>query len=309
MGLNRSRAQYAHHQHHSMESKKQKIKQLLQKSKSASDFPTWNAAQETYVKRLEGDIERTKKFLEQAKAANNKLSQEVTDDNWDDETRECVELLSLLEVHKLLPYMPMKNDLIGIATAASLTKTAVMEQSQASDLMENEISIIQNETQDIERILEDYKEFDRLLQEKIRRHPAQMESLEMQLHQSRSLEEELEHRLAEGQTAVAKVKKVEERLYQHVKRVVAKLHALLDWENASMMDEDMFKESIKRSLTLINQMVKLLVTHGPSLDKWIKVTAGAPEEKIVQMMMRNNLIYARERNGMEVRLREFGYDG
>lgn len=300
---------YAHHQHHSMDTKKQRLKKLLGNSHSAPEYPTWNAAQETYLKRLEGDIERTKKFLEQAKTANNKLSQEVSDENWDTESLEYVELLSLLEVHQLLPYMPMKNDLIGIATAASLTKRAVLEQTQASDLIEAETRAAQSDIQDLERILQDYTEFDKLLEEKIRQHPAQMESLERQLHQSRNLEEELEHKLEQGKIAVEKVKKVEERLYQHVKRVVTKLHALLDWENASMMDEDMFKESIRRSLSLINQMVKLLVANGPGLDKWIKVTTGAPEEKLVQVMLRNNLIYVRERGGMEVRLREFGYDG
>lgn len=292
-----------------METKKEKVKRLLGKTQTASEYPTWNAAQETYLKRLEGDLERTKKFLEQAKAANNKLAQEVSEDHWDEDTRKDVELLSLLEVHQLLPYMPMKNDLIGIATAASLTKRAVIEQTQASDLIENEVKRVQTETKDLERILADYKEFDKLLQEKIRSHPAQMESLEMQLHQSRSLEEELEHELRQGQIAVEKIKKVEERLYQHVRRVVTKLHAFLDWENASMMDEAMFKESIRRSLSLITQMVKLLVANGPTLDKWVKITAGAPEEKIVQVMMRNNLIYVRQREGMEVRLREFGYDG
>lgn len=291
-----------------MESKKEKVSRLLAKYGSTSESPTWNVAQETYLKRLEGDIDRTNKFLERAKAANNKLAREVSEDKGDEESREYLELQGLLEVHKVLPYMPMKNDLIGIATAASLTKRAVIEQSQASDLIEKETMILKGENQDLQRILEDYTEFGDLLQENIQRHPAQMEALKKQLHESRSLEEELEYRLQQGKIAGEKLKRIEDKLYQHVKRVVTKLHALLDWENASMMDELMFRESIKRSLSLVNQMVKVLVANGPSGDKWIKITAGAPEEQLVQVMLRNNLIYIRQRDGLEVRLREFGCD-
>lgn len=290
-----------------LETRKDRAQKLLSNRKPVTESTAWSLAQETYLKRLEGDIERTKKFLEQAQAANTKLERELSNEPLDEESEDLVNLLGLFEVYKLLPYMPMKNDLIGIATAASLTKNAVLEQSKAISMIRDENEATKTEIQRLENILADYAEFDELLQARVQQHPARMEELEQQLHGSRSLETELEHQIEFGQKSVDQLKKVEDKMYQHVKRVVTKLHALLDWENASMMDEDMFKESLRRSIALINRMIKSLVSQGTKQTKWVQVPAG-PEEKLVQVMLRNNLIHVRNGNGLEIRLREFGFD-
>lgn len=290
-----------------LETRKDRAQKLLSNRKPVTESTAWSLAQETYLKRLEGDIERTKKFLEQAQAANTKLERELSNEPLDEESEDLVNLLGLFEVYKLLPYMPMKNDLIGIATAASLTKNAVLEQSKAISMIRDENEATKTEIQRLENILADYAEFGELLQARVQQHPARMEELEQQLHGSRSLETELEHQIEFGQKSVDQLKKVEDKMYQHVKRVVTKLHALLDWENASMMDEDMFKESLRRSIALINRMIKSLVSQGTKQTKWVQVPAG-PEEKLVQVMLRNNLIHVRNGNGLEIRLREFGFD-
>lgn len=290
-----------------LETRKDRAQKLLSNRKPVTESTAWSLAQETYLKRLEGDIERTKKFLEQAQAANTKLERELSNEPLDEESEDLVNLLGLFEVYKLLPYMPMKNDLIGIATAVSLTKNAVLEQSKAISMIRDENEATKTEIQRLENILADYAEFDELLQARVQQHPARMEELEQQLHGSRSLETELEHQIEFGQKSVDQLKKVEDKMYQHVKRVVTKLHALLDWENASMMDEDMFKESLRRSIALINRMIKSLVSQGTKQTKWVQVPAG-PEEKLVQVMLRNNLIHVRNGNGLEIRLREFGFD-
>ncbi|OVF08881.1 hypothetical protein A9F13_07g03740 [Clavispora lusitaniae] len=290
-----------------LETRKDRAQKLLSNRKPVTESTAWSLAQETYSKRLEGDIERTKKFLEQAQAANTKLERELSNEPLDEESEDLVNLLGLFEVYKSLPYMPMKNDSIGIATAASLTKNAVLEQSKAISMIRDENEATKTEIQRLENILADYAEFGELLQARVQQHPARMEELEQQLHGSRSLETELEHQIEFGQKSVDQLKKVEDKMYQHVKRVVTKLHALLDWENASMMDEDMFKESLRRSIALINRMIKSLVSQGTKQTKWVQVPAG-PEEKLVQVMLRNNLIHVRNGNGLEIRLREFGFD-
>lgn len=283
--------------------RKDKIRDLLRNLGPPVDQSSRTAAQETYIRRLRGDIERTKTFLRQAKEANVQLQDETAaNSTWDHSTCQQAHLISLYEAYKKLPYMAMKNDLIGIATAASLTKKAVHEQRQTSKQIEDDNIEIERANVQQTQLLADYKEIDELLKQRIQAHPERMDKLRAKLRQSQPLDMELELKLESVQNATASMKAVEERMYQHVRRVVTKLYALQDWENASVMDEQTFKTSIMLALSLIVTLVTSLLS---SQEKWVAVPTGGPEEKLLLVMIRNNLVVVR---GNEVRLRDYGFD-
>lgn len=282
--------------------KKDRLRLFLQNLDPPVDHSSQTAAQETYIKRLREDVERTKTFLRQAIEANSQLEDEKPDTNWSESTQQQAHLVALYEAYKKLPYMSMKNDLIAIATAASFTKKAVLEQRQAS----KEIS---DENRDMEatlvlqsQLLADYTEIDDLLKQRILAHPERMKKLRAKLRESQPLEVELDRKLESVQNATASMKAVEDRMYQHVKRVVTKLYALQDWENASVMDEQTFKTSIVLALSLIVSLVTGLLSPQ---EKWIMAPVGGPEEKLLLVMIRNNLVVVR---GNEVRLRDYGFE-
>lgn len=286
-------------------SRKDKIRQLLLNQPPVADQASRNAAQDTYNKKLLADIERTRSFLLQAKEAIIKLNEEIAQkpSNWDDETRQKARIIALHDSYKKLPYMAMKNDLIGIATAASLTKKAVHEHREASLDYAEENRAIHRRTRKQSQLLADFKEIDVLLRQRIAAHPERMAKIEAKLQESQPVGTELERQLALVHEAATVVKAVEERLYQHVKRVVTKLYASQDWENASIMDEQTFKTSIVLSISTIVTLVTNSLSPG---DKWTLVTPGGPEEKLVLVMVRNNLVLMRDNH--EVKLREFGFD-
>lgn len=287
------------------QSRKEKVRQHLLSLQPVTDQSSRTAAQETYVKKLRGDIDRTKVFLVQAQDAITQLNDELSIDtvNWDEKSRQQAHLVALYEAYKKLPYMAMKNDLIGIATAASLTKKAVAEHRQTSLELSAENKIIEKEISKQTQLLADYEEIGELLKQRILAHPERMTKLQAKLNKSQPLEAELDRKLRSVQNATTVLKSIEERLYQHVKRVVTKLHALQDWENASVMDEQMFKTSIVLSISLIVTLVSNLLSPT---EKWVLVTPGGPEEKLLLVMVRNNLVVMR--GNAEVRLREYGIE-
>lgn len=284
------------------QTKADKVKALLKNNKRA-DISAVNLAQEKYVKSLERDIERTKIFLEQAREASKKLELELPRPQWAPETAKKAEVLALYDAYIRLPYLTTKNDLIGIATAAALTRKAVTEQTETSKALESENSALEDETRQLRAILSDYKSVLALLRERAEQHPTRMAELEDKLHQSQPVEAKLAQKLVQVQAASELAKKTEDRMHQHLKRIVTRLHALLDWENASSVDEATFKKNVLLSLAFINSLVTNLVAEN---DKWVAVTP--PQEVLVQLMLRNNLIQMKERNGYEVRLREFGIE-
>lgn len=284
------------------QSRKDKLRLFLQNLNPPVDHSSQTAAQETYIKRLREDVERTKSFLRQAKEANAQLEEESPNTNWSESTQQQTHLVALYEAYKKLPYMSMKNDLIAIATAASFTKKAVLEQRQASKEISDENTDMETTLALQSQLLADYNEIHELLKQRIAAHPERMKKLRAKLRESQPLQVELDRKLESVQNATASMKTVEDRMYQHVKRVVTKLYALQDWENASVMDEQTFKTSIVLALSLIVSLVTGLLSPQ---EKWIAVPVGGPEEKLLLVMIRNNLVVVR---GNEVRLRDYGFD-
>lgn len=289
----------------STQSTADRVRGFLRSRDTVVDQSSRTAAQETYNKKLHADIERTRKFLEQAKQANAALKEELeaSGAGWDEKTKQQAHILALYESYRKLPYTAMKNDLIGIATAALLTKKAVREQRQTLDQLETDNQNLQKEVVRNQQLLADFEEIDELIRQRIEEHPERMEKLRVKLQELRPMEAEMDDKLASVHNATAIYKSVEDRLYQHVKRVVTKIHAAQDWENANIMDEETFKSSVTLSISLIVTLVTNLLFHP---EKYVTITSGGPEEKVLLVMVRNQLVVVR--NNQEVKLRDYGFD-
>lgn len=280
-----------------------RIKKLLQEHVK-KDVAISNPIQEAYEKKLNRDIDRTQKFLRQAEQALEKLDEPANEHElWTEETRQKAHTLALYEVYQKLPYTVMKNDLLGTATAAHLTGEAVVQQTAATEEFGDINSELQQELEGLRATLADYKSMLALLEKRIAGHPSRVKAMEQKLHNAQHVDDELSEKTELVREAMARIKKVEDKLQQHMARVVTKLHAMLDWENTGMVDEDTFKRRIKQSMQLLQQLVLRLVQDS---EKWVPITAGSPEEQLVQLMHRNNLIEIDNSGELAIRLRNYG---
>ncbi|GBL49103.1 hypothetical protein ACI3LY_004420 [Candidozyma auris] len=264
-----------------------------------------NPVQEAYEKKLSKDIDRTSNFLKQAEHALEKLNSEDTaeHDSWTDETRRKANSLALFEMYKKLPYTVMKNDSLGTATAAHLTGEAVVQQEEATKSLKSKSDALKQELDFLKTTLADYKTMSALLEKRIASHPRRVEVMEQKLHNAQHVDDELLEKTEQVKEATRRIKSVEEKLQQHMVRVITKLHAMLDWENTGMVDEETFKRKIKQSIQLIQQLVHKLVSDT---EGWVSVTPGSSEEQLVQLMHRNNIIEIRNTGDFAIRLRSYG---
>lgn len=282
----------------------ERVKKLLQQHVK-KDVAISNPVQEAYEKKLSKDIDRTLKFLHQAKQALEKLEGEPVNEHelWTDETRRKAHTLALYEMYQKLPYTVMKNDLLGTATAAYITGKAVVQQTEATEELKKGNVELQQELNVLKTTLADYKTMLMLLEKRIAGHPGRVKAMEQKLHNAQHVDDELSEKTEHVREATASIKKVEDKLQQHMARVVTKLHAMLDWENTGMVDEDTFKMKIKHSMQLLQQLVLRLVQDP---EKWVPVSSGSPEEQVVQLMHRNNLIEINSTGEFSIRLRNYG---
>lgn len=280
-----------------------RVKKLLQEHVK-KDVAISNPIQEAYEKKLNKDIDRTQKFLRQAEQALEKLDEPTNEHElWTEETRQKAHTLALYEVYQKLPYTVMKNDLLGTATAAHLTGEAVVQQTAATEEFGDINAELERELEGLRATLADYKSMLALLEKRIAGHPSRVKAMEQKLHNAQHVDDELSEKTEQVREATARIKKVEDKLQQHMARVVTKLHAMLDWENTGMVDEDTFKRRIKQSMQLLQQLVLRLVQDS---EKWVPITAGSPEEQLVQLMHRNNLIEIDNSGELAIRLRNYG---
>lgn len=307
-----------------METKQEKLRTLLKKTHVSNLEAPRNVSQEVYRRKLAADIARTKTYIQQAKTGIESLElqhgpfpevyNETQFDNlsggekmgqdWTPETWRQAHLLAHYEVYKQMPYQPMKTDLIGIATALTLTLEAVIQQNDASNKIQHANNRRNDEIAELNSILADYKLAHSLIKDRIKKHPQRMAEMQQKIDKCTTYEAEVESKLARVQEISDRAKSKEEKLHLHLQRVILKVYAMMDWGNANFMDEDTFKKSIAGSVSLIKSLVSKLAENLP--EKWVPVAAGTAEERLVEVMARNDLLLVRENNGLEVQLRSYG---
>ncbi|WPK25069.1 hypothetical protein PUMCH_002370 [Australozyma saopauloensis] len=282
--------------------------------------------QQTYVRKLQADLDRTKKFVDQTDEATAQLEDEEDKETRAEEKRDNAteengqnnqsndinrkaHLLALYEVYKQLPYLAIKNDLIGIATATKLTAEAVNEQIRTSEQFEKENAAAIEDIESLKTILSDYQKVVTLLQKRLESHPARMAELQNKIIDLDTRKNNLSSLRAKARESSGNAKKVEDLLYVHAQRLIVKLHAMMDWENTSVADESTFRTNILRSSTFLKTLVSNLVSFEST---WVSVGKGTSEEHLAKLMIQHGILQERDTQhegfeGYEVALRRYGY--
>lgn len=306
----------------SMSSKGDRLRTLYAENHSPIFDPPPNNSQETHSRRLQADLARTKTFIRQADDAIEQLSKSlgpladkdpdtspsILPPGWSSETWKLADLVALHEVYRQLPYTPMKNDLIEIASAVKLTLDTVREQRETSELLAAHNETSSAEVKDMHAIYSDLQEMESALAARVSHYPQKLATLERKIQDSGSFSQEVERKIDSVAQVLHSAKMAEERMYGHLQRVVMKLHALVDWENANMMDETTFRNSIASSVALISSMVqKLMENGGDSEANWVPVLGDVTEVRLIEVMIRNNVFVARGGNDhLEIKLLDLG---
>lgn len=287
------------------------VSQLLRNHHVAVDLSK-SKTQSLYLHKLQSDLERTEQFLGQAERAILELKKEqkaAEEENesttWSmsDESRtRKVHLLALHEVYKQLPYLASKNDLIGIATAATITTNAVKEQSKASKCLGTQNAQELRDVESLEEILMDYQELNKILRQRIQCHPQKMAQLEESISDLGSLTRKTHTKIELSRQVNNAVKNVEDTLYSHVQRLVVKLHAMMDWESTSVADEQTFRNNIIRSSTFVKTLVERLVESD---DPWVQVVEGSPEDHLAKLLVQHDIVRLAEGQKDKVSLRNY----
>ncbi|KAM9900205.1 hypothetical protein OXX79_005274 [Metschnikowia pulcherrima] len=306
-----------------MDTKEQKLRLLLNRSPAAVSEAPRSASQEVYRRKLAADIARTKKFIEQANNAIEQLQEkhgscpdsysettgsvagepEASGENRGLETSKMAHLLAHYEVYKQMPYQPMKNDSIGIATALTLNSDAVSQQASASDYLQHQNEQKTEELAELKAILADYTLANVLIKERVAKHPLRMAEMQEKLDGCTSYEAEIDVKLSQVQTLSEMAKSREEKMHQNLQRVILKMHAMMDWGNAHLMDEATFKKSISSSVTFLKT---LIANISDGKEEWISVLPGSVEERLAEIMVRHDVLLLRNNGVPEVKLRNYG---
>ncbi|OBA21489.1 hypothetical protein METBIDRAFT_78446 [Metschnikowia bicuspidata var. bicuspidata NRRL YB-4993] len=307
-----------------MDTKAHKLRLLLGRAPVPAPEPARSVSQEVYRRKLAADIARTINFIRQADDAIERLQKQLgpwpavfnesaarTSEGpalpgppWGLETCRQAHLLAHFEVYKQMPYQPMKNDLIGIATGLTLTLDAVVQQAAAAETLRRQNEATTAQIAHLAAVLSDYKRANTLVLERVREHPRRTAEMQRRIARVSSFGAEAADKLAHVQRLSDGATALEDRLHAHLLDVVTRLYAMMDWENAHVMDEDTFTKSIAGSVLLVKRLVSS-VAEGT--DKWVTVRPGTAEERLMEVMIRNDLLLHRDDRGdLEVRLRDYG---
>lgn len=221
--------------------------------------------------------------------------------SWTEETHRKAHLLALYEVYRQLPYLSIKNDLIGIASATTLIVKAVQEHTSTTDKMKEDNGNLEKDLKLLSTLLLDYNTIGRLLETELDKKSQEVAQQELILD-SEPLEKKVSSLFNSVFQQCEAAKRAEELLYAHLQRLVVKLHAMIDWENTSVADEETFRNNIVRSTTFLKTLVTSLVS---SVDLWVPVDRGTPEDRLAKLMIHHDILRLRPGRAYEVALRNY----
>lgn len=261
------------------------------------------ATQGPYLQRLQKDIARTQNYIHQADAAIAKLEAKL---HIGDATAPAADAgsqvqlkrdtIAKFEAYRRLAYSVDGNDVIGVATACSVTDRLVQEQQRNLEQLTRAQQNQKLELNTLRLNLADYRQISTMIDEQIELKRAQTEELQRKIDQIRSHARDdgvlttklskLDHRLSEAETWAAGF-----RLHL---QYVLKDHGPL-------------------ALSTVRQLVAARLHAGAGDGApiaqddggWCAFDGGA--DGIVNVLLMNNLIETRDEDGGPVyRLREYG---
>lgn len=272
------------------------LKAVLNTPPPSHNFPP--NAQGTHIKRLNLDLERAKKYLEQGKSATAALrsSMGYSDETkttfntrWNLRTHQMARNLALHAVSSKVAYCPEKNDLIGIAAAAVISHQAVSEQAQATDFFRKENSRVDDTLKQQQLYTSDLRQANTLLGARLAEQPQKLAELRKKGEKSLVTE-----KLPALEDASILASSLENELWTYVERVVTSVQALMDWQDYHEADAAALDERTAIAVDCLRRLVRG-ESVGPDLH--------FEESQLVQALARNEMV---ESDGGVFTLQHYG---
>lgn len=259
------------------------LKAVLNTPPPSLTFPP--NAQGTHIKRLNLDLERAKKYLEQAKSATAALKSSLGysdetkttfNSRWNLRTHQMARNLAHHAVSSTVAYCPEKNDLIGIAAAAVISHQAVSEHAQATDFFQSENSRLEDTLRQQQLYTTDLRQANALLGARLAEQPQKLAELREKGEKSLITE-----KIPPLENACLLASSLENELWTYVERVVASVQALMDWQDYHETDVAASEERIEIAMDCLRRLMRG-ESVGPDLH--------FEESQLVQALARNDMV-------------------
>lgn len=254
-----------------------------------------------YRQRLLKDIERTELYIRHANSAIEQL------DSGDrggtlvgNEVEKKKEIIARYEAYKTLSYFPDKNDVIGTATASSVTSALVKQQQEAIHRYRAGAREAKADNRRMQLVLSDFEQLDLLLADEIAAKTRDAAVVEDKITQIRSqggeaTQDEVDEIVSK---TLSDTKKVYNKYLSHLKYI------LLEYTSGNPM------VSLDECMDLIQRLIYGRLgagSEGYDGLGWIEVDISKYGNlELVKLLLLNDLIIGRDNYPNVYRLREFG---
>ena len=263
--------------------------------------------QSNYMQRLRHDIRSTLNFTEQADSAISKFKDENDVD--DDILKLKTEIVALWFCYSRLPYVPDKQDTIGIATASISVQEQVEDQAEAFDMLLQEVQSLKQERRSFETLNSDYKQLTSLIDKKIEFEKFKIQEIESKINSMEITPMEASQQMDALQESIQMSRDMEDTLLASLRRTLTKYLAISDWQLLEVMTAEEFESNTDVCIQLIDTLILASIKSVKQrIDEWLVVYPTKTEERLINHLVRSSLLILRQDSTDEkyiVKIRNF----
>lgn len=263
--------------------------------------------QGNYMQRLRHDIRSTLNFTEQADSAISKFKDENDVD--DDILKLKTEIVALWFCYSRLPYVPDKQDTIGIATASISVQEQVEDQAEAFDMLLQEVQSLKQERRSFETLNSDYRQLTSLIDKKIEFEKFKIQEIESKINSMEITPMEASQQMDALQESIQMSRDMEDTLLASLRRTLTKYLAISDWQLLEVMTAEEFESNTDVCIQLIDTLILASIKSVKQrIDEWLVVYPTKTEERLINHLVRSSLLILRQDSTDEkyiVKIRNF----
>ena len=263
--------------------------------------------QSNYMQRLRHDIRSTLNFTEQADSAISKFKDENDVD--DDILKLKTEIVALWFCYSRLPYVPDKQDTIGIATASISVQEQVEDQAEAFDMLLQEVQSLKQERRSFETLNSDYRQLTSLIDKKIEFEKFKIQEIESKINSMEITPMEASQQMDALQESIQMSRDMEDTLLASLRRTLTKYLAISDWQLLEVMTAEEFESNTDVCIQLIDTLILASIKSVKQrIDEWLVVYPTKTEERLINHLVRSSLLILRQDSTDEkyiVKIRNF----
>lgn len=263
--------------------------------------------QGNYMQRLRHDIRSTLNFIEQADSAISKFKDENGAD--DDILKLKIEIVALWFCYNRLPYVPDKQDTIGIATASVSVREQIEDQAETFDMLLQEIQTLRQERRSFETLNSDYRQLTSLIDKKIDFEKSKTQEIESKISSMEKAPIEASQQMNALQENIQMSRDMEDTLLASLRRTLTKYLAISDWQLLEVMTAEEFESNTDICIQLIDTLILASIKSvKQKIDEWLVVYPSKTEERLINHLVRSSLLVIRDDSTYEkyvVKMRNF----